>query len=114
MADNSHSIVDVDSFVMKFGEKEVVKDLSFTVNQGEVFGFLGAHGTGKTKTIRKILSLFEPTSGTLLIGGKRYDSSMAHFVGYLPEERGLYRNEPVIDTMVYFGGLHGLARTEAK
>jgi ABC-2 type transport system ATP-binding protein len=106
-------IIDIQSFQMRFGEKEVIKDLSFTVNRGEVFGFLGANGAGKTTTIRTLLSLLTPTSGTLLVDGKRYDSRMASMVGYLPEERGLYRNEPIIDTMAYFGMLHGLTRSDA-
>jgi ABC-2 type transport system ATP-binding protein len=114
MPNSSDPVVDVTSFAMRFGDKEVVKDLSFAVNQGEVFGFLGANGAGKTTTIRTLLSLLEPTSGTLLIHGKRYDSAMAGAVGYLPEERGLYRNEPVLDTMVYFAILHGLSRSDAK
>jgi ABC-2 type transport system ATP-binding protein len=106
--------VDVRSFAMSFGPKEVVKDLSFTVNPGEVFGLLGSNGAGKTTTIRTLLALLEPTSGTLLVNGKRYSPAMAATVGYLPEERGLYRNEPVIDTMVYFAVMHGLSRSEAK
>ena len=107
-------VVDVQSFAMRFGRKEVVKDLSFSVNQGEVFGFLGANGAGKTTTIRALLALLEPTSGTLLINGKRYSPRFATSVGYLPEERGLYRNEPVINTMVYFAVLHGLSASEAR
>jgi len=107
-------VVDVNSFAMRFGRKEVIKNLSFTVNQGEVFGLLGANGAGKTTTIRTLLSLLEPTSGTLLINGKRYNTSTSQMLGYLPEERGLYRNEPVLDTMVYFAVLHGLSRSEAK
>lgn len=99
---------------MSFGPKEVVKDLSFTVNQGEVFGLLGSNGAGKTTTIRTLLALLEPTSGTLLVNGKRYTPAMAATVGYLPEERGLYRNEPVLDTMVYFAVMHGLSRSDAK
>lgn len=99
---------------MSFGPKEVVKDLSFSVNQGEVFGLLGSNGAGKTTTIRTLLALLEPTSGTLLINGQRYSPSMAATVGYLPEERGLYRNEPVLDTMVYFAVMHGLSRSDAK
>ncbi len=113
MVQSSFPVIDIQSFKMRFGEKEVVKDLSFAVERGEVFGFLGANGAGKTTTIRTLLSLLEPTSGTLSVHGKRYDSSMAATVGYLPEERGLYRNEPILDTMVYFAVLHGLARTEA-
>ena len=107
-------VVDIQSFAMSFGPKEVVKDLSFTVNQGEVFGLLGSNGAGKTTTIRTLLSLLEPTSGTLLVNGKRYTPAMAAMVGYLPEERGLYRNEPVLDTMVYFAVMHGLGRSDAK
>jgi ABC-2 type transport system ATP-binding protein len=107
-------VVDIQSFAMRFGPKEVVKDLSFVVNQGEVFGLLGSNGAGKTTTIRTLLALLEPTSGTLLVNGKRYTPAMAPMVGYLPEERGLYRNEPVLDTMVYFGVMHGLKRDDAK
>ncbi len=99
---------------MRFGRKEVVKDLSFIVEHGEVFGFLGANGAGKTTTIRALLGLIEPTAGTLLINNQVYDTSMASMIGYLPEERGLYRNEPVIDTMVYLGVLHGLSRELAE
>lgn len=99
---------------MSFGRKEVVKDLSFTVNQGEVFGFLGANGAGKTTTIRTLLALLEPTSGKLLVNGQRYSPTVSNTVGYLPEERGLYRNEQVINTMIYFALLHGLGEEEAR
>jgi ABC-2 type transport system ATP-binding protein len=108
------SIVDVASFAMSFGRKEVIKDLSFNVNKGEVFGFLGANGAGKTTTIRTLLGLYKPSSGTLLINNQRYNPSMSATIGYLPEERGLYRNEPVINTMVYFAVLHGLSEREAR
>jgi ABC-2 type transport system ATP-binding protein len=114
MAQSPSPIINIESFAMRFDEKEVVKDLSFVVNQGEVFGLLGANGAGKTTTIRTLLSLMEPTSGTLLVNGKRYDTDMAATVGYLPEQRGLYRNEPVIDTMTYFGVMHGLGRNEVR
>jgi ABC-2 type transport system ATP-binding protein len=114
MAQSSLPVVDIQSFAMRFGPKEVVKDLSFTVNPGEVFGLLGANGAGKTTTIRTLLSLLEPTNGTLLVNGKRYTPAMAATVGYLPEERGLYRNEPILDTMVYFAVMHGLSRSDAK
>lgn len=110
----STPVVSVESFAMSFGRKEVVKDLSFAVNQGEVFGLLGANGAGKTTTIRTLLALLEPTNGKLLVNGQRYSPALSHTVGYLPEERGLYRNEPVLDTMVYFASLHGLTRDEAK
>jgi ABC-2 type transport system ATP-binding protein len=107
-------VVDVQSFVMSFGLKKVIEDLSFTVNQGEVFGFLGANGAGKTTTIRTLLGLLEPTGGILLVNGQRYSPSVSNTVGYLPEERGLYRNEPVLNTMIYFAVLHGLSKEEAR
>lgn len=114
MSQDPPAVVDVASFGMDFGRKTVIKDLSFKVAKGEVFGFLGANGAGKTTTIRALLSLYEPTRGSLKINGRRYDAAMSGDVGYLPEERGLYRNEPVLDTMVYFGILHGLTRNEAR
>lgn len=118
---SSHSVpstedlaVEINGFGMKFGNNEVIRNLSFNVKQGEVFGFLGANGAGKTTTIRTLLGLLEPTRGKLLVDGRRYSPAMASVVGYLPEERGLYRNEPVLETMVYFGILHGLGRLEAE
>ena len=103
------NIVEVKNFKMAFGNKTVIKDLSFDVKKGEIFGLLGSNGSGKTTTIRALLGFYTPTSGELLIDGKKYnpeDSSVS--IGYLPEERGLYRKESVIDTMVYFGELRGL------
>ena len=112
--DLNNTVVDVQSFAMNFGRKKVISDLSFNVKRGEVFGFLGANGAGKTTTIRALLGLYEPTSGRLHINGKRYNPNMSAIIGYLPEERGLYRNEPVLNTMVYFGVLHGLSKSEAQ
>jgi ABC-2 type transport system ATP-binding protein len=105
--------VEIDGFEMRFGEKEIIRNLTLNVKRGEVFGFLGANGAGKTTTIRTLLALHEPTRGKLLIDGQRYSPAISSSVGYLPEERGLYRNEPVLETMIYFGILHGLTRNEA-
>ena len=102
-------MIEVKNFKMAFDGKTVIKDLSFEVKKGEIFGLLGANGSGKTTTIRALLGLYTPTAGELLIDGKKYnpeDTSVT--VGYLPEERGLYRKENVIDTMMYFGALKGL------
>ena len=103
------NVVEVNHFKMVFGDKTVIKDLSFTVKKGEIFGLLGANGSGKTTTIRALLGFYHPTGGELLIEGKKYDpEDLKVTVGYLPEERGLYRKETVIDTMVYFGELKSL------
>jgi len=114
MKSSSDPVVDVQNFSMRFGIKEVIKNLSFSVDKGEVFGLLGANGAGKTTTIRTLLGLLEPTGGTLLLNGKHYGPNLSSTVGYLPEERGLYRNEPVLNTMIYFAILHGLSKTEAR
>lgn len=103
------NIVEIKNFGMKFGNKTVIKDLSFEVKAGEIFGFLGSNGSGKTTTLRALLGFYTPTSGELLIDGKKYDPEDTNItVGYLPEERGLYKKETVIDNMVYFGELKGL------
>lgn len=99
---------------MKFGKTSVIDDLSFEVKRGETFGFLGSNGSGKTTTIRSLLGIYQPTGGKLLIDGRPYSVSGDVKLGYLPEERGLYKKESVIDTMVYFGQLKGLSRSEAR
>ncbi len=102
-------IIEVKNFKMSFNGKTVIKDFSFDVKKGEIFGLLGSNGSGKTTTIRTLLGLYTPTSGELLINGKPFNAATSDItIGYLPEERGLYKKETVIDTMVYFGELKGL------
>ncbi len=108
------SVISVEHFKMRFGSRTVIEDLSFEVNKGEVFGFLGSNGSGKTTTIRALLGIYTPTAGTLLINGQPFTAKLSNQLGYLPEERGLYKKESVIDTMVYFGQLKGLDRAEAR
>lgn len=108
-------LVTIDHFRMDFGRKTVIEDLSFDVRRGEIFGFLGSNGSGKTTTIRALLGLYEPTAGTLLIDGQVFEPKTGtHKLGYLPEERGLYKKEPVIDVMTYFGQLKGMRRHDAR
>ena len=108
------TVVDIQNFSMKFGDKTVVKDLSFQVYQGEVFGFLGSNGSGKTTTLRTLLGLYEPAQGRLLINNKPYAVDGGVSLGYLPEERGLYKKEKVLDVMLYFGQLKGMTRRDAR
>ena len=99
---------------MKFGNKTVISDLSFEVKKGEIFGLLGSNGSGKTTTLRALLGFYEPTAGKLLINGKTYNPEDESIViGYLPEERGLYRKESVMDTMLYFADLKGIKDARA-
>ncbi len=107
-------IIQIDNFTMRFGSKEVITDLSFDVFKGEVFGFLGSNGSGKTTTLRALLGLYKPANGKLLINGKAYAVDSDISLGYLPEERGLYKKESVIDVMVYFGELKGMSRSDAR
>lgn len=111
---NMEPIISIAHFKMQFGKTEVIKDLSFEVKRGETFGFLGSNGSGKTTTIRALLGIYQPTAGELLVGGKPYSVSSGIKLGYLPEERGLYKKEPVIDIMTYFGQLKGMSRLDAR
>lgn len=108
------TIVTIKNFSMRFGEQTVIDNLSFDVKRGETFGLLGSNGSGKTTTIRALLGIYPPTAGELLVGGEPYSVSGTIRLGYLPEERGLYKKESVIDTMVYFGQLKGLSHDDAR
>jgi ABC-2 type transport system ATP-binding protein len=107
-------IVSIKNFRMQFGDNVVIDDLSFDVNPGETFAFLGSNGSGKTTTIRTLLGIFEPTAGTLLVKGQKYGPQLSSMLGYLPEERGLYKKESVLETMLYFGELRGMQRAVAR
>lgn len=107
------NIITIKDFKMKFGKTEVIKNVSFDVKRGETFGLLGSNGSGKTTIIRALLGIYVPTGGELLIDGEPYSVSGGVKLGYLPEERGLYKKETVIDIMTYFGQLKGLSREEA-
>ena len=106
-------LVHVEHFGMDFGKKNVIRDLSFDIYAGETFGLLGSNGSGKTTTIRALLGIYLPTKGTLQINGHAFRPENGIKLGYLPEERGLYKKESVIDVMVYFGKLKGLSRGSA-
>lgn len=110
---NSTPVIDIQNFSMQFGKKVVIDNLSFDVKKGETFGFLGSNGSGKTTTMRALLGIYIPTSGNLTINGKPFTPEDGKDLGYLPEERGLYKKESVIDVMTYFGQLKGLSRKEA-
>lgn len=111
---DTNATVEISNYSMRFGDKEIIRDLSFNVEQGEVFGFLGANGSGKTTTLRTLLGIYDATAGSLLINGKKFTPDMGGQLGYLPEERGLYKKESVIDIMTFFGQLKGRSKADAR
>ncbi|SDS88596.1 ABC-2 type transport system ATP-binding protein [Pseudarthrobacter equi] len=114
LGDAAEPLVHIKDFRMDFGDITVIRDLSFDVRAGETFGFLGSNGSGKTTTLRALLGIYQPTAGTLHIGGKVFQPRDGARLGYLPEERGLYKKESVLDVMVYFGRLKGLSKAAAR
>ena len=112
--DAAQPLIHIRDFHMSFGTKKVIDGLSFDVHRGETFGFLGSNGSGKTTTIRALLGIYRPTSGTLQINGKVFSDDFGSRLGYLPEERGLYKKESVRDVMSYFGRLKGMSRQAAQ
>lgn len=107
-------IISIEDFTMKFGSKTVIDNLSFEINKGETFGLLGSNGSGKTTILRALLGIYPATKGKLLINGKKFTPELGGKIGYLPEERGLYKKENVLDVMTYFGQLKGIERQAAK
>lgn len=95
-----------------FGEKEVLKGISFSAESGRAFGLLGRNGAGKTTTIRILMDVFGADAGEVSIDGKPINYNNIR-IGYLPEERGLYPKKKIIDQLAYFGELHGMKRQEA-
>ncbi len=97
-----------------FGEKHVLKDVSFDIKPGLMTGFVGGNGAGKTTTMRIILGVLAATEGEVLVDGKPITREFRSNIGYMPEERGLYPKMKVIDQLVYLGQLHGKSTAEAK
>lgn len=107
------NIISIKDFSMSFGKTKIIKNLSFDVKRGETFGLLGSNGSGKTTIIRALLGIYIPTDGELFIEGAPYSVSGGVKLGYLPEERGLYKKETVISVMTYFGQLKGMTKSVA-
>ena len=103
----------LDRVVKRFGDFTAVDDLSFSVPEGVIFGFLGGNGAGKTTSVRMMLDILRPNSGSIAILGRAPSRANAPEVGFLPEERGLYRLMTVLDTVIYFGRLKGMSATDA-
>ena len=97
--------VKVDRVCKSFGDFAAVKELSLTVRAGRVFGLLGPNGAGKTTSIRMMVNITAPDSGSIELFGRKIDSELQNRIGYLPEERGLYRKMKVVDQLKFFAEL---------
>ena len=106
--------VEVNHIVKSYADKVVVDDLSFSVAQNEIFGLIGPNGAGKTTTIRMMMDVIKPDSGEVTILGEKLTEASKNRLGYLPEERGLYRKLTVMDSIVYLASLKGMDRHSAE
>lgn len=106
--------IQVSRISKRFGETQAVADVSFAVEPGEIFGLLGPNGAGKTTTIRMMLDIFKPDTGIVRILGGELDVARKRRIGYLPEERGLYKDQKLEPTLVYLATLKGLDEKTAR
>ena len=97
-----------------YENKVAVRDLSLSLEAGQMFGLLGPNGAGKTSSIRMMMGITLPDSGQVNLFGKPFERKSLERVGYLPEERGLYKKMKVLEQLVFFGELHGLTAGEAR
>ena len=106
--------LEVDNISKSYAAVRAVDALSFVVKSGEIFGLLGPNGAGKTTSIRMVLDIIKPDAGRITVLGGSMDESRKSRIGYLPEERGLYDDMKLIDTLVFLGQLKGLSRQTAR
>ncbi len=107
------NIVQIENISKHFGEFRAVDDVSFNIEKGSVYGLLGPNGAGKTTTIRMIMDIIAPDSGQIIFGENQQSGDFADQIGYLPEERGLYRKMKVKDVILFMAELRGMDRADA-
>lgn len=110
------SVLQVDSISKGFSTVKAVKNLSFSVQEGDIYAFLGPNGAGKTTSLRMLLDIIKPDSGRIewRLNGHSSPVPSASHVGYLPEERGLYLDIPILKSLVYLASIRGMDPSEAK
>ncbi|MCX6201330.1 MAG: ATP-binding cassette domain-containing protein [Bacteroidetes bacterium] len=109
-----HNILELKNLQKQYATQKAVDDVSFSIEQGSIFGLLGPNGAGKTTLLRMITGIFYPDSGDLLFDGKPFDpqNDFVH-IGYMPEERGLYKKMKIGEQAMYLAQLKGLSKSEA-
>jgi ABC-2 type transport system ATP-binding protein len=108
------SVVELAGVSKAYEEKVAVRALTLSIEAGQMFGLLGPNGAGKTSSIRMMMGITLPDSGQVKLFGKPFERKSLERVGYLPEERGLYKKMKVLEQLVFFGQLHGLPADAAK
>lgn len=103
----------IDDLAKSYGDRAVLRGVSFAVGLGEIFGFVGSNGAGKTTTMRIALGLLEPDGGTVAWRERPIDTEVRRTIGYMPEERGLYPKMKVGEQLIYLGRLHGMSKPDA-
>ncbi|GAB3563753.1 ABC transporter ATP-binding protein [Spelaeicoccus albus] len=113
MPHTHYARLEIDSLTKQFGQTVALKDMSFSVDPGELFGFVGSNGAGKTTTMRIALGVLAADAGTVSFAGRPVTRDMRRRIGYMPEERGLYPKMKVGKQLAYLAQLHGLSAPEA-
>ncbi|MFH5883435.1 ABC transporter ATP-binding protein [Halalkalibaculum sp. DA3122] len=108
------AIIDVENVTKSFGNTTAVENVSFEVHQGRIFGLLGPNGAGKTTCIRMINHILIPDSGSIKINDREVSPQTQKLIGYMPEERGLYKKMKVGEQLLYLAQLKGLSRGQAR
>jgi ABC-2 type transport system ATP-binding protein len=108
------NVVELRNVTKRFDEFVAVKDLSFEVRQGSIFGLLGPNGAGKTTSIRMIVNITAPDSGDVQVLGQHVTTDLQQRIGYLPEERGLYKKMKVGEQLIFFANLKGVSADVAR
>jgi ABC-2 type transport system ATP-binding protein len=107
-------VVELNNVNKRFASLKAVDDISFSLESGMVHGMLGPNGAGKTTTIRMIMNIIMPDSGSISILGDNKPGAMNERIGYLPEERGIYRKMKINDVMLFLAELKGMKRKQAQ
>ncbi|MBN2773982.1 MAG: ATP-binding cassette domain-containing protein [Prolixibacteraceae bacterium] len=106
--------IEVTNLFKSYNGKIAVNDLTFSVNPGEILGLIGPNGAGKSSTIKMMLDFIKPDSGDIKIFGQVMNESLKNHIGYLPEERGLYKKLTALDLIIYLASLKGMDKRTAK
>ncbi len=110
----AETVTDIRGVSKIYGQRTVVDNISFCVYRGDIFGLIGPNGAGKTTTIRMMMDIIKPDAGKISILGESLSEETKNYIGYLPEERGLYRKLTVVETLVYLASLKGKQASDAE